>query len=428
MKKKPATLVYLAAMLSIVPFLRPQALPSIVFLWVPKLIAGALSPILGIVGGLGALLGLARQDWKMMGAGMLAAGAATKFVTDIPSSEDGFEQVFGPGWQEQVPESLKPRMLPRRLSVLAPAPGATIWQQDIVYGKSPATDANLLADVWEPHLSTPRSGLGLVYVHGGGWRIGTKDMGTRPFFRQLAGQGHIVLDIAYTLWPDGDIPNMIREVKTAVLWFKENAATYGVDPDKIVVMGGSAGAHLALMTAYTSDHEAFQPVSPAADDSVCGVVAFYPPADFLAWQDQFGTDEPFSKAPGGSIAEAALTRLFAVGNESLEPEKKAGFQDMVAQMFGGTMEVIPETYRLLSPISHIGPHCPPTLILHGSDDVFRLTPAVRRFYQELQSAGVPSILVEFPHTEHAFDLIFPTISPVAQAANYDVERFLALLT
>jgi acetyl esterase/lipase len=67
------------------------------------------------------------------------------------------------------------------------------------------------------------------------------------------------------------------------------------------------------------------------------------------------------------------------------------------------------------------------LLLHGTDDIFDLTPAVRRLHQELLGAGATSILVEFPHTEHAFDLVLPRVSPVAQAAAYDVERFLALL-
>ncbi len=53
--------------------------------------------------------------------------------------------------------------------------------------------------------------------------------------------------------------------------------------------------------------------------------------------------------------------------------------------------------------------------------------SVRRLHQLLRTAGVPSVLVEFPNSDHAFDLVLPRISPAAQAATYDVERFLALM-
>jgi acetyl esterase/lipase len=54
-------------------------------------------------------------------------------------------------------------------------------------------------------------------------------------------------------------------------------------------------------------------------------------------------------------------------------------------------------------------------------------PSVQRLHHALVAAGVASVLVEFPRTDHAFDLVLPQVSPVAQAATYDVERFLALL-
>jgi acetyl esterase/lipase len=108
-------------------------------------------------------------------------------------------------------------------------------------------------------------------------------------------------------------------------------------------------------------------------------------------------------------------------------ESDLALRDLLPAILGGKPEEIAETYRLLSPLSHVGPHCPPTLLLHGSDDVFALTPGVRRLHQDLCSVGARSVLVEFPHTDHAFDLVLPAMSPVAQAATYDVERFLALL-
>jgi acetyl esterase/lipase len=57
-----------------------------------------------------------------------------------------------------------------------------------------------------------------------------KDFNTRPFFRHLATQGHVVMDVAYRLCPEVDIYGMIGDVKRAVVWMKTNAEKYGLDP------------------------------------------------------------------------------------------------------------------------------------------------------------------------------------------------------
>nr|NIV31211.1 alpha/beta hydrolase fold domain-containing protein [Anaerolineae bacterium] len=274
------------------------------------------------------------------------------------------------------------------------------------------------------------TGLSVIYIHGGGWRVGDKDLGTRPFFRRLAAQGHAVLDIAYSLWPEGDIPAMIAEVKEAVLWLKDNGSQYGLDPERIVLMGGSAGAHLSLLAAYTSEHPSLPPLSGEGDVSVRGVVAFYPPTDLLSFQapaaeQSSGLESAVSSGALDPVSEALLALIFNLHGDDLDCD--IPFRDFFAAMIGGTPDEIPETYRLLSPVHQVGPHCPPTLLLHGTDDIFDLTPGVRRLHRYLLDAGATSILVEFPHAEHAFDLVLPRVSPVAQAAAYDVECFLALL-
>lgn len=417
--------VYLSALLSIVPFVDPEDRSLAALLWLPKVLAGALSPILGLVGALGAVLGLLRRDGKLAGAGILGAGLAARFVRDIPASEGRFAAAFGADWPARLPGSLRAqsRWLP------AGTPAGVQFHRDLVYGQRPAGGEDLRADLWQPPPDTPRSGLGVVYVHGGGWRIGFKDMGTRTFFRRLAGQGHVILDIEYTLWPEAVIPGMVTEVKQAIRWLKERAAAYGLHPERIVLMGGSAGAHLALLAAYTPNHPAFQPAPDAGDTSVRGVVAFYPPVDFLTMP--LGSEQGMSSPPTFSdrLAGAMMTRLFNLQAEDLEARygRQIDFHSFVPALLGGSPAEVPDTYRLLSPIYHVGDHCPPTLLLQGSDDVFGLAPGVRRLYAVLHEAGVPAVLVEFPHTDHGFDLMLPRVSPLAQAATQDVARFLALL-
>ena len=429
MKSIISFLTYMSALFSIVAFLRPRNLSVEALLWIPKLLAGALSPILGVFSALGVLWGVTKRDWKLTGTGILGIGLVAKLMNDIPGSHEQFENAFGPDWQEKIPTSVRPYLLPGRWSPLTRSPGVVGFQRDVVVWMNPKGGSDLLADLWMPVPGIARSGLAVIYAHGSGWRVGDKDMGTRHFFRRLAGQGHLVLDLAYTLWPQADIPSMVSELNRAVMWMKEKSGTYGLNPERIVLMGASAGGHLALLAAYAPDVPEFQPSPNNGDTSVRGVVAFYPPVDFLEFHLQAGGHIHTSPGWVDRVADAMMKRIFTPQSEHLEGKNSETMEnfDMLAEMLGGDLDEIPETYRLLSPITHVSPRCPPTLLLQGSDDVFGLAPPLRRFHQNLQAARVPSILVEFPHTEHGFDLLLPQISPAAQAATYDVERFLALL-
>jgi acetyl esterase/lipase len=82
---------------------------------------------------------------------------------------------------------------------------------------------------------------------------------------------------------------------------------------------------------------------------------------------------------------------------------------------------------LASPISHVQPGCPPTLLIQGKKDFVTPVDATCALHTKLVESGVPAINVVFPWTDHGFDLLLPQINPTAQSALYDVDRFLALL-
>jgi acetyl esterase/lipase len=429
MKNLLKTLTFVTAVQSLLPFLKPQDRSLQTLLWLPKLIAGAFSSIHVVIGGIGALVGLLRKDWKWASMGLIGAGMAAKFIEDIPESKSAFEAAYGPDWEQKIPEELVSHMMPARFALPAKSPTAFMLEQNLVIGQSPKSGNNLLADLWQPPSAIQRSGLGIIYAHGSGWRVGDKDMGTRPLFQRLAAQGHVILDVAYSLWPKADIPSMVTEINQAIVWMKENATSYGFNPAKVVLMGGSAGGHLALLAAYTPTEAAFRPAGEHIYTTVCGVVAYYPPVDLVALQRPM-EDYAWQSTPGllEKTADGMITTLFQL-NETADGEndEKKSHQDMITELLGGTVAEIPETYQLLSPIYHVDNECPPTLLLQGADDVFDLASGVRNLHVKLKEANVPVVWVEFPHTEHAFDLLFPQISPVAQAATYDVERFLAML-
>ena len=134
-----------------------------------------------------------------------------------------------------------------------------IFEQNISFWTIPRTNRELLCDVWQPPDGVERSGLAFVYLHGGAWYFLDKDFGTRPMFEQLTAQGHVVMDVSYRLMPEVDIYGMVGDVKRAVAWMKDNAGRYGVNPDRIVLGGGSSGGHLALLAAYAPDDPRLTP-------------------------------------------------------------------------------------------------------------------------------------------------------------------------
>jgi acetyl esterase/lipase len=408
----------LSVLLGAVPFIRPQSRGGETLLWVPKLLGAALSPVSGLTGALAALIGLARRDWWLAGTGLLGAGLAARLAADLPDVDQALAGLPGLGGETAKTGGLAAILSPH----WSGRGGGCQVERDVALGLMKSGRA-LKADLWRPAACAPSS-LGLIYAHGSGWRVGDKDLGTRAFFGRLAGQGHMVLDIAYSLWPSAGLPAMVAEVNQSILWLKENGPAYGVKADRVVVMGGSAGAHLALLAAYTPGESAFRPAGAAGDTSVRGVVAFYPPVDLVEMQEEGRESARSAPSLVARISQAMLNRIFRVQDKG---DRNGQSLDLMTEMLGGTAAEMPDTYRLLSPISHVGAHCPPTLLLQGSDDLFGLAPGARRLHERLRAAGVPAALIEFPHTEHGFDLLLPQISPTARAATRAVERFLAWL-
>ena len=306
-------------------------------------------------------------------------------------------------------------------------------EQNISFATVPETDRKLLCDIWQPHSTITPSGLAFIYLHGAAWYMLDKDLGTRPFFSHLAGQGHVIMDVAYRLAPETDMMGMVNDVKRAIVWMKENAATYGVNPNRIFVSGGSSGGHLALLAAYTSSNPQFTPKELERKDiSVCAVISLYGPADLEPMYYHLNQHLTTRSIPGRP-KKAVPTQMPGwiikkMGNEYYRLGFDKGFANAgaFAPLLGGHPDECRETYALFSPIAHVHAHCPPTLLIHGEDDTMAPVKATRSLCKRLTEEKIQTVMHILPQTDHAFDLILPKISPSAHNAIYDVERFLTL--
>ncbi len=334
---------------------------------------------------------------------------------DATRDHDGFENAFGAGWSDQIPPEQARHMVQKRWTwfLKMKASPEPIWERDIPFWTIPDTERELLCDLWRP-ANGEASGLAFIYFHGGAWSIGDKDILTRPFFRHLVAQGHTVMDVSYRLCPEVDIYGMIGDVKRAIAWMKTNASRYGVNPDKIVLGGGSAGGHLALLAGYTPQHPELTPEDlRSADLSVCGIVSYYGPTDLMAMYQHTGQH-----------------RLVDLASSP----HRSGFHHRAGAILAGWMSYWAAGPRTYLTSINWAPQ-PPMFILAArlrcsfTGTKTSLFPwiATRALYTKLVESGVPAINVVFPWTDHAFDLLLPQINPAAQSALYDVDRFLALL-
>ncbi len=391
--------------------LRPKA-ELLLVLFLP-MFAAALSPLWAIMGAAGAVIGWVSGAYWAVAMGIAGAGWMTWYIWQCTRDHKGFEAAFGSGWKDQIPVQSTRHMLKRRWSFylrMKPSP-EPVWERDVPFWTGPDKDRQLLCDIWRP-AEGKTSGLAYVFLHGSAWAIGDKDMFTRPFFRHLTEQGHTVMDIAYRLIPEVDLYGMVGDAKRAVAWMKENADLYGVDPKKIVLGGGSAGAHIALLAGYTPEHPGLTPQElNGADLTVCGMLTYYPPTDLVAGSKRYN-DERKPPVPLGTEVDPN------------NPMQYAGRLDI---LLGGYPEDVPEMYRLACPTSHVHPGSPPTLSLRGDRDCLNPLEGNQELHAKLVQSGVPAIDVVFPWTEHGFDLAFPQVNPAAQSALYDVDRFLALM-
>ena len=413
------TLAYIFSGLSLlisILFLIRLKFPQGFFVLPIKLIAGTLSPYWATMGAVGALIGLVYQVLWAIPMGVLGTGMMVWYVWRVTRNHNGFEKAFGAGWSNQIPPQQARNMLQKRWTwfLKMKATPEPVWERDIPFWTIPDTQRKLLCDVWHPDNGNI-SGLAFIFFHGGAWYFMDKDMLTRPFFRHLVAQGHTVMDVSYRLCPEVDIYGMTGDVKHAIAWMKTNASRYGVNPDKIVLGGGSAGGHLALLAGYTSGHPELTPDDlKSADLSVCGVISYYGPTDMLA-----------------EYQHTNQQRLVDLPPVSFDPDsiKNTGPADWRMDiLLGGWPQDAQTSFQLASPITHVQPGCPPTLLIQGDKDLITPVKATCELYTKLVESSVPAINVVFPWTDHAFDVLLPQISPPAQSALYDVDRFLALLS
>lgn len=203
----------------------------------------------------------------------------------------------------------------------------------------------------------------LLYLHGGGWRGGDKKSTTR-ICKCFARDGLLVFNANYRLAPRHGLREQVKDVADAVRWARDNAARYGGDPERFVIGGESAGAHLASLYAAAARDgrlsEAFSLGQMVPPDLIKGLLLFYGVYDL----------------------ESALRSASAAARAA------------VSRGLGEEWGASPESLRLASPIAYVGSGYPPAFICSGEEDDIHEQSVLLE--ASLGSAGVGHRVMFFP--------------------------------
>ncbi len=245
--------------------------------------------------------------------------------------------------------------------------------------------ADLPLDFYRP-ASVPPGGVPcVVVIHGGGWDSG--DRAQLPGFNHwLVSKGYAVAAISYRLAPAHPWPAQRDDTLAAIAYLKANAASLGLDPTRIVLLGRSAGGQIAAAVGYTAD-----------DPAIRGVVALYAPFDMrFVWSISRDDD--------------ALNSL-----------------KLMRQYLGGPPEGRETIYDTASAQLHVRRgRTPPTLLVHGVIDTLVWHRHSERLTARLAEEGVPHLFLSLPWAVHAVE--FNLAGPSGQLTAYALEGFLARVT
>lgn len=250
----------------------------------------------------------------------------------------------------------------------APLPENVEWRKDIEYGK--VDDRSLKLDLYVPKKRAGKLPL-LIFIHGGGWKGGDK-ADYRIYTQAFAQKGYIVASVGYRLTDEAKFPACVNDVKCAVRYLRKNADELGIDADRIGVVGGSAGGHLAMMIGYSSDIPELEGDGghPGVSSHVKVVVDIYGPYNL---NDNFvHTNEGANK-----LVESFLGKPVVEAGDLLDKASPAFYHDAKD---------------------------PPTLILHGTIDDIVPVEQSDQLAQKLTEFKTPYVYDRIPGWPHTMDL------------------------
>jgi acetyl esterase/lipase len=243
-------------------------------------------------------------------------------------------------------------------------------------------------DIFVPEsaAAATRPSAAVIYVHGGGWAGGDRTDGFE-FMRQtvpLREAGFVVASIDYRLFPKHLFPAQIEDAKCAVRWLRAHAAKYHVDPNRIGVLGESAGGHLVSLLG-------------------------------LARKDAGLEGEGGN--PDVSSEVQAVANLYGVGN--IESITTGSF---LAPVLTGVFSA-PGAWKRGSPVNYVRADAPPFLVIHGDKDAMVPVEQSRELVARMREGGARVKYIEVKNANHGFWPVGGDIDPTLPEITAEIVEF-----
>lgn len=229
------------------------------------------------------------------------------------------------------------------------------------------------ADIYIPENPVSQSGL-ILFIHGGGWTSGDKDAHT-PDAEYFASLGYISATMNYRYVSQNvHVDQVLDDVSSALEAIKKKCYEHGFDISKLILSGGSAGAHIALLYAYTR-----KDASPLLPVAIC---AYCPPTDCAKEDFLMGINGEFegwkyeilSMVCGAEISKITLKN-----------------------------EAVQKALQKISPINYIDKNCVPTAVFYAKADELIPVSHIEDFEHKLTEANIKHDLVQYPNSGHTLD-------------------------
>ena len=214
---------------------------------------------------------------------------------------------------------------------------------------------------------------GVLFIHGGGWNSGDKEA-HRAAAKRLARSGFVAATTNYRIGDDGRYPRAVQDCHCALAFFRSKSGEYGLDPNRVVLVGYSAGGHLAALLAVAGNVDAHVPDCDAG-----------------------GTGRPR-----------------AVVSTAGRYDLRKGPATTARAFLGGKPEEVPARYDAASPSTYVAPGLPPFLLIHGGGDWVVDEDESRAMHQALLEAGNTSDLLLVEGGGHV-------INPDPGVGSYDLD-------
>lgn len=232
-------------------------------------------------------------------------------------------------------------------------PAGFTSKMDVVYTQGKGWDKQM--DIYMPPTGNKPTPV-VINIHGGGWNHGERQ--TQTGFNTFFKNGFAVANISYRLTPEATAPAAIEDARCALIYLIQHAKELNIDPNRIVVMGGSAGGHLALMAGLLGDNSIF--------DSNCKGEKNIKVAAII---DKYGITDVWDWGYGPVLTSKSATNW--LGNFAKD-EKFA---------------------KSVSPINWVNKNSPPIFIVHGDAD--KVVPYQQSvdLHKKLDEVGVKNIFI-----------------------------------